>query len=719
MSTPPFNAVNTLRYEAEALALTGGFTVASINNSSASAGQLITLSFTGKSSGTATGVFKGPPGTYQVRVGYFDENDGVASGTIAVAGKSGSFQMNQNLGADFVTPQVKTSSVTHAAIALKTGDRFQLDAKSNGGELARIDYIDFQRTDGGFIRPPDKPFNLSIEAEAYKATTKAGVHTWNRVSDKTASGQVVVQAGPDVKATIDNQHLDQSPRLDYTVNFPAIGTYQVWLRGKAMGDIKNSDSVHLGLDGKAVNDSNGIGGFGLPYRWTNGNGLATINITDPGVHTLNLWMREDGLKLDSLFVTSDLTLRPTEKQAIAADKFVDSIGVNTHLNYYDTSYGDFNRIKSTLDYLGVRHIRAGVKTETEVLRRINELYKMGIKVTTAVPYKSNSIAEILNPIKAAGKAIEAITGPNEPDIFDFSYQGKRFPNGVQAIMRDLYTAVKNDPQLGPKGQNVSVIQSALGHPWVTDSTGKARPEQLGDLSTYGNYGNSHNYFSDGKPLKAGIDSKVIEAATVSPGTPLISTEGGYHTATNVNQGQLGVSYDVHGRYMSRYVLEQFNAGYERSFIYELLDLKSDPAKTQLNNNFGLFDINGKPKPAAIGISNLITLLADPGVSFAPKQLNYTLQGLPQTGSSLLLQKRNGHFFLVLWNDADNWDEKLDKPIAYNDLPVKLTVSAPISQIRTYRPLTNGITPLQTLTNTSTVTLQVPDHPLVVELTPSG
>lgn len=716
MTTLTPNLTSTLRYEAERLKLSGGFTVEALRNSGASEGHEVTLSFTGKASGTATGVFNGPAGKYQVRLGYFDENDGTSPVTVTVAGKASSFNMDQNLGANFTSYKVKTSRVTHDTIDLKPGDPFTIVGGASGGEFARIDYLDFQRVDGAPIHPASTPFNLSLEAEAYKAATAASGHTWNRVSDPSAYGQVVMQAGPDTNAVYDNQHLSLSPRLDYTVNFSSVGTYHVWLRGKAVGDLRNSNSIHLGLDGQSVSEVDGLGGFGLPYRWVD---AQTVSITSPGTHTLNVWMSEDGLKLDSLFVTSDLNLRPTEKQAIAADKFVNSIGVGTHLNYYDTAYGDFNRVKSALSFLGIKHITSGINSaDQENLRRINELFKLGIKLTSGVPYKSTSIAESINPIKAVGAAIEAIVGPNEPDIFDFSYKGLRFPTGVQTMMRDLYTAVKNDPVLGVAGRNVPVIQSALGHPWQTGADGKTRPDELGNLSAYADYGNTHNYYSWGNPPSSAIDQFAIDGAIVSPDRPMIATEGGYHTATNVNQGQLGVTYDVHGRYMTRFLLEQFNAGYQRTFVYELLDLKADPAKTNLNYNFGLFDANGVAKPAAIGISNMIKLLQDPGPAFTPKQLNYTLQGLPSTVHSLLLQKRNGHFFLALWNDADNWDETKDQAIHYSDVPVHLKVNQSISQIRTYRPLTNGTTALTTLNNTNDVTLQVPDHPLIIELTPA-
>jgi hypothetical protein len=44
----------------------------------------------------------------------------------------------------------------------------------------------------------------------------------------------------------------------------------------------------------------------------------------------------------------------------SASAFRDSVGVVTHIVYYDTAYGNWNRVVARLDELGVRHLREGV-----------------------------------------------------------------------------------------------------------------------------------------------------------------------------------------------------------------------------------------------------------------------------------------------------------------------------------------------------------------------
>ena len=51
---------------------------------------------------------------------------------------------------------------------------------------------------------------------------------------------------------------------------------------------------------------------------------------------------------------------PVPEKAESAAAFVDSIGVNTHLNYFDRTYGNFALVERDLQTIGIRHIRDGV-----------------------------------------------------------------------------------------------------------------------------------------------------------------------------------------------------------------------------------------------------------------------------------------------------------------------------------------------------------------------
>ncbi len=67
------------------------------------------------------------------------------------------------------------------------------------------------------------------------------------------------------------------------------------------------------------------------------------------------------------------------------------------------------------------------------------------------------------------------------------------------------------------------------------------------------------------------------------------------------------------------------------------------------DSFGVFYAVGAPKLGATYIHNLTTILAD-NVSASPGTLNYSIPNEPATVHDLLLQKSNGLFELVVWDE---------------------------------------------------------------------
>ena len=63
--------------------------------------------------------------------------------TVTVAGESVNFEFDRDLPADWAQPSARTTRLTHSAINLESGDRFEISAQADGGEYARFDYLDF------------------------------------------------------------------------------------------------------------------------------------------------------------------------------------------------------------------------------------------------------------------------------------------------------------------------------------------------------------------------------------------------------------------------------------------------------------------------------------------------------------------------------------------------------------------------------------------------
>jgi hypothetical protein len=415
-------------------------------------------------------------------------------------------------------------------------------------------------------------------------------------------------------------------------------------------------------------------------------------------------------------------------QASSADTFVDSVGIATHLSYSDTDYDDFDDVRQKLLDLGIRHIRDGIEyepdgapaTPSEVTERFRELAASGIRLTGLVPYEVADMASLVEQINDQRDVFEAVEGPNETDIFDqFSYQGMKFPEGTIAFMKDFHQSLNDDPELA----DLPVIQTTLAFPGAQDS-GRDRTDRLGDLSEYADFGSSHNYFEFGEaPSRRIADHHLPLNTRITPGKPMISTEGGYQMGDGDGykgeweDGQSApFDEDVHGRYVLRYALEQYRLGYERSFIYELLSI-DEP-------EWGLYRPDSTPRPAADGLASLIELLSDAELntasgtwstpSFEPGTLNYEVSTVPASTHSLLFQKSDGRFFLVLWNDASNWNPERGEPVFDDSLPATLSVQQDVRQMRTFLPLTSGTSPTAT-TDSSSLDIEIPDHPIVVEI----
>jgi cysteine-rich repeat protein len=152
---------------------------------------------------------------------------------------------------------------------------------------------------------------VSLEAENRVAQTMASAKSWVFATPTGYSGSGAFRASPDTGILLAPG--STSPRLDYVVRFNRTGVHYVWVRGQ--GPSGTSDSVHVGLDGMAPASSDKIGGgWGAGFAWTRSTAdgvIATINVPSIGIHTINVWMREDGTVFDKLVLTPSSTYVPS------------------------------------------------------------------------------------------------------------------------------------------------------------------------------------------------------------------------------------------------------------------------------------------------------------------------------------------------------------------------------------------------------------------------
>ena len=165
-----------------------------------------------------------------------------------------------------------------------------------------------------------EPFNqdalvdgvVCIEAEHYHSISTTSWHAWVPVTNGNYAGAVGMQAWPNAGTNNNANYVTRSPRLDYRVNFNRAGVHVIAVRGVAPSSA--DDSLHAGLNGAAVSTSDRLYGYDGTLRWSYGTldtPRALINVPSPGVHTVNLWMREDGFIADRLFLSSNTNFLPT------------------------------------------------------------------------------------------------------------------------------------------------------------------------------------------------------------------------------------------------------------------------------------------------------------------------------------------------------------------------------------------------------------------------
>ncbi len=386
--------------------------------------------------------------------------------------------------------------------------------------------------------------------------------------------------------------------------------------------------------------------------------------------------------------------------ATSADAFVDSTGVNIHLHSTTTPYSKFPSVKTALQNLGVRHVRDGLidTTWTTYYDELNQLGQAGIKATLTTSTSQTAALLVSYPSRVAD-SFEAYEAPNEMD----ESGNANWAATLNSFMGTLHNAVNSNPQvsqfpiLGPSlTQQSSYAQVTPSNPDFTDS-------------------NLHDYFGGRNPGTPGWGSggygsigwNIALSASAWLNKPIVATETGY--VTDVNQTN-GVPEDVAGKYMPRVFLEQWMHGIKRTYVYELVDIGANGG----DNNYGLLHSDFSPKPAYTAVKNLLNLLSDPGPSFTPTGLDYTLSGNLTNVHQLLLEKRDGTFYLLLWVEQPSYDVNTKQEIA---VPVqKITINTGNSvRINTHTLDITGNMGTSTLGVGQSQTLQVSDMVTVLEI----
>ena len=350
------------------------------------------------------------------------------------------------------------------------------------------------------------------------------------------------------------------------------------------------------------------------------------------------------------------------QRAQQADQFVDSVGINTHITYTNTAYASqWSTILADLKELHVRHVRDGFypwAVGNEYYAKHQQLHAAGIDCDYVTSPNAIPTPEQVERVKDNAGDMAYLEAPNEMD----DQKGSNWATVLRQDLPVLYQSgsANHVPVLGPS----LVKQSSYA--------------TLGDMSAYMDYNNLHVYFGGRNPGTPGWGSGDAErhsygsipwwmdnAQVDGPDVPSVATETGYLAKEDVTPYTL--PQNIEAKYVQRTMLEMFNSGIKKGYFYEILDEPSSPG-------YGLLDSNLKPKLAFTAVKNLLYLLGDRGPSFQPGAVTYTISGASSNVHQLLLQKRTGVFYLVLWIEASGYDEATNTvvPVPSQHVEIQLT-----------------------------------------------
>jgi hypothetical protein len=421
---------------------------------------------------------------------------------------------------------------------------------------------------------------------------------------------------------------------------------------------------------------------------------------------------------------------------IKANDFLSSMGVGTHIIQGADAP---TQVIAGLQYTGLRNIRDDATHDPAMFKNLCDVHSTTGAMVDELPVVDSDPDNIQDSLTeyeslAACGAMLAAEGPNEPNNFNFTYDGKLCSMSASfgpcaGFQAALYQAVKNDHKLAGKPvwsltePGAEPDNQGLQFLTIPSSAQTLQPANTvyADAANLHNYvrGNGQIYIEDNQAWNAeatgksqgpwdGLDGEFLNATwsrgfpaspySAGPALSRVTTETGWATDGSITE-------DQQGKLFVNLYLSARKLNWAYTFIYMMFD---DPGQ----GNYGLFEQHAKssstiaPKLSATYIHNMTSILNDTTSAFTPTALNYTITGEPATVHDLLIQKSNRLYELAIWGDQ----------VAGESASVKVSLGSTFSKVNVY-DVTRGTSPIETLSKASSVALTLTDHALFLEFAP--
>jgi len=340
-----------------------------------------------------------------------------------------------------------------------------------------------------------------------------------------------------------------------------------------------------------------------------------------------------------------------------ADELADSVGFNTHFNFANMSYVlEYPAVSAALLASGVRHIRDGASNASNnvpYLHRLAALGAAGIDHSDQI-YLTATAQQIRASLAAYAPYVRFVEPMNEYD----TYRDPDWTSKLGAEQELLYATVHDDPAY----KSITVLGPSLAN--------YGKYNELGPLDAYEDAGNLHYSTCNYEPGTGGMvaikrANVLARAATVTK--PIWTTETGYND--DPNRGCY-LPDSVIAKYAPRTVAEFWREGERHVFFYEFADQPTE----KFFGSEGFVHTDGSPKPQYTAIKSFLSLVSDRGAPFITTPLSYALNAPPNV-HHILLQKRNGSYLLLLWQEVRDFDPGTKQVVAFAPITVTVRLNA--------------------------------------------
>jgi len=422
--------------------------------------------------------------------------------------------------------------------------------------------------------------------------------------------------------------------------------------------------------------------------------------------------------------TVPLRARSRVDSVASAASFGEAVGICIHPSWRNGIWSEAPWPQAFLDS-GVRHARGKIaqgRAGREAVADLRPLFARGVKICATVASEGGAfdfektkdnldfLAEYVGAENLS--AIESANEYNKP-----SSRPSDWAPRLRQFQQWLYQEVRSNRALS----GVPVVAPSI---WGR-LTGDYR--ELGNLEPYVDRGCLHYYTGGRRPTRAGrpspideggslgqyaLEDAIQDARTLAPSKPLWITEYGYRVEGPGSRGRgPDLPEAAAARYLIRGLLDAFEDGVEKIFIYSLLDDVHRDGKYH-----GLIDGSLRRRPTFDAVRNLMALFDDRKARGRPTMLPYSLAGAPPTLKRQLFMKNDGSYLLTLYQDVDSYDQRRRQLLQAPPAPVELRLPRPAARMDVYTP-TIAAAAVQSVTGARTLAVPVADHVTVVRITP--